>query len=113
MCGIFGVLEHNPDSEPDGKMLEASAKLLAHRGPDHTGVFCEPGIGLAHTRYLSWIRPPEAINRSGTKASDMASSTTVRSTTSKHCVRSWSDRAFNSRRHLIRSADRVHRAHGI
>ena len=56
MCGIFGVLEHNPESEPDGKVLEASAKLLAHRGPDHTGIFCEPGIGLAHTR-LSLLDP--------------------------------------------------------
>ncbi len=50
MCGIFGVLEHDRGSEPDGKKLEASAKLLAHRGPDHTGVFREPGVGLAHTR---------------------------------------------------------------
>ncbi|MCZ6673347.1 MAG: asparagine synthase (glutamine-hydrolyzing) [Verrucomicrobia bacterium] len=50
MCGIFGVLEHNPHSSPDKRVLEASAKLLAHRGPDHCGIFCEPGIGLAHTR---------------------------------------------------------------
>jgi asparagine synthase (glutamine-hydrolysing) len=50
MCGIFGVLEHDRDSIPDAKKLEASAALLSHRGPDHTGIFCEPGVGLAHTR---------------------------------------------------------------
>jgi asparagine synthase (glutamine-hydrolysing) len=50
MCGIFGVLEHRHDAEPDARMLEESAGLLAHRGPDHAEHFCEPGIGLAHTR---------------------------------------------------------------
>ena len=50
MCGIFGVLEHNPLSTPDTRALEASAELLAHRGPDYSGIYCEQGIGLAHTR---------------------------------------------------------------
>lgn len=50
MCGIFGVFEHDRDSEPDVKKLKGSATLLSHRGPDHTGIFCEPGVGLAHTR---------------------------------------------------------------
>jgi len=50
MCGIFGVLEHERDSEPDATKLKASAGLLAHRGPDHTGFFSAPGVGLAHTR---------------------------------------------------------------
>lgn len=56
MCGIFGVFEHDGRSIPDRNRLEESARLLEHRGPDHTAFFQEPGIGLAHTR-LSLLDP--------------------------------------------------------
>ena len=50
MCGIFGIVDPQLDVRPSVDALEESARLLAHRGPDSVQVFCEPGIGLAHTR---------------------------------------------------------------
>jgi asparagine synthase (glutamine-hydrolysing) len=48
MCGIIGVVDPSLDSS----RLEASLKLLHHRGPDGHGVFLEPDrhLGLGHTR---------------------------------------------------------------
>jgi asparagine synthase (glutamine-hydrolysing) len=48
MCGIVGVLDPSMDSS----RLEASLRLLRHRGPDGHGMFLEPGrhLGLGHTR---------------------------------------------------------------
>lgn len=50
MCGILGVLYHGSLETPDQERLEASARLLHHRGPDHQAVFAGEGIGLVHTR---------------------------------------------------------------
>lgn len=48
MCGIVGVV----DPSLDRSRLEASLRLLRHRGPDGSGVFLEPDrhLGLAHAR---------------------------------------------------------------
>ena len=48
MCGIVGVV----DPSLDRSRLEASLKLLRHRGPDGDGVFLEPDrhLGFGHTR---------------------------------------------------------------
>jgi asparagine synthase (glutamine-hydrolysing) len=48
MCGIVGVV----DPSLDVSRLEASLKLLGHRGPDGRGVFLEPDrhLGLGHAR---------------------------------------------------------------
>jgi asparagine synthase (glutamine-hydrolysing) len=50
MCGIFGILQHNSQDIPSQHGLEESARLIQHRGPDYTGIYSEPGVGLVHTR---------------------------------------------------------------
>jgi asparagine synthase (glutamine-hydrolysing) len=48
MCGIVGIVDPSLDSS----RLEASLRLLHHRGPDGRGVFLEPDrhLGLGHAR---------------------------------------------------------------
>ena len=48
MCGIVGIVDPSLDSS----RLEASLRLLRHRGPDGHGVFLEPDrhLGLGHAR---------------------------------------------------------------
>jgi asparagine synthase (glutamine-hydrolysing) len=49
MCGIAGI--YNFDSQSvDQKMLERMTHVLAHRGPDDEGVFCNRHVGLGNTR---------------------------------------------------------------
>ncbi len=50
MCGIFGIIYFDGETEPCEKRLRRSAELIHHRGPDGCGVYAEPGIGFAHTR---------------------------------------------------------------
>jgi len=50
MCGIFGIVFSDGESEPCEERLRQSAALIGHRGPDGSGVYREAGIGLAHTR---------------------------------------------------------------
>jgi len=56
MCGIFGIIQFNPDSAPDRASLEKSAQLLAHRGPDYQDIYADSATGLVHTR-LSLLDP--------------------------------------------------------
>ncbi|WP_286816697.1 asparagine synthase (glutamine-hydrolyzing) [Marinobacter sp. UBA3607] len=65
MCGIYGIL-CNGSVVPSKQALITGAKLISHRGPDHTGFFLDKGIGLAHTR-LSII---DVNNRSNQPFSD-------------------------------------------
>ncbi len=62
MCGIFGIVYNDATSVPDEARLRRSAGLLAHRGPDGSGVHVEAGIGLAHTR-LSLVSLTERSNQ--------------------------------------------------
>ncbi len=49
MCGISGVF--NFDNKPvSPETLKAMVGMLAHRGPDATGVFVQRELGLAHAR---------------------------------------------------------------
>jgi len=50
MCGIFGILQHTSQDIPSHHQLEESGRLIQHRGPDYTGIYSEPGLGLVHTR---------------------------------------------------------------
>ena len=50
MCGIFGIVYRNGETLPSQRLLQQSAEAMVHRGPDGSGIYHEPGIGLAHTR---------------------------------------------------------------
>lgn len=50
MCGIFGIVYSNGSQVPSSDLLLESGRRLFHRGPDGTGHFSEPGIGLVHQR---------------------------------------------------------------
>src|SRR3954452_18956431 len=49
MCGIAGILalDGAMPSEEDARRM---GELLAHRGPDSSGVWSTPGLVLAHNR---------------------------------------------------------------
>ena len=50
MCGIAGIF-HLPMAKPvDAARVRAMADALAHRGPDGSGVWTAPGVGLGHRR---------------------------------------------------------------
>ena len=48
MCGIGGILKK--DFPIDKSILKKLAAHLSHRGPDETGYFIKPSLGLVHTR---------------------------------------------------------------
>lgn len=50
MCGIAGIF-HLPMAKPvDAARVRAMTDALAHRGPDGSGVWTGPGVGLGHRR---------------------------------------------------------------
>lgn len=50
MCGLAGVIDLTGRREPDRAQVERMANALIHRGPDDSGVFVAPGIGLGYRR---------------------------------------------------------------
>ncbi len=50
MCGIAGIFDAQGTHEIDQALLAAMNQAQHHRGPDETGLYAEPGIGLAHKR---------------------------------------------------------------
>lgn len=50
MCGLFGILQHRGSDHPPRSVLEETARRLHHRGPDASGIWTGPAVGLAHTR---------------------------------------------------------------
>lgn len=50
MCGIAGVFHYETVKPVDPKRIEAMTLALAHRGPDGTGIWTAPGVGLGHRR---------------------------------------------------------------
>ena len=62
MCGVFGVLQHDPCVTPNAQALRASLALLEHRGPDTHGVHVAPGVAFAHAR-LSLLDPDARSNQ--------------------------------------------------
>lgn len=47
MCGVVGVVQRGP---VERKFLEKCCRLIRHRGPDHTGIHVDGGVGLGTTR---------------------------------------------------------------
>ncbi len=50
MCGIAGIFHCGPIAPVDPKQVERMCDVLAHRGPDGSGVWTAPGVGLGHRR---------------------------------------------------------------
>jgi asparagine synthase (glutamine-hydrolysing) len=50
MCGIAGIFHPDVPKPIDPARVEAMADVLVHRGPDGSGVWVAPGIGLGHRR---------------------------------------------------------------
>ncbi len=50
MCGIAGIFHPDVPKPVDPARIEAMADALAHRGPDGSGVWTAPGVGLGHRR---------------------------------------------------------------
>ncbi|MEP2026288.1 MAG: asparagine synthase (glutamine-hydrolyzing) [Reichenbachiella sp.] len=50
MCGITGILAFNEIGQSDISNLEKATQALAHRGPDHEGIYSSNLIGLGHRR---------------------------------------------------------------
>lgn len=50
MCGIAGIFHYESVKPVDPKRIERMSDALAHRGPDGSGVWTTPGVGLGHRR---------------------------------------------------------------
>jgi len=50
MCGIAGLYYPSTPKPVDPARIAAMADALAHRGPDGSGVWTAPGVGLGHRR---------------------------------------------------------------
>ncbi|HEX8238408.1 MAG TPA: XrtA/PEP-CTERM system amidotransferase [Allosphingosinicella sp.] len=50
MCGIAGLFHVSSPKPVDPKRVRTMADTLAHRGPDGSGVWTAPGVGLGHRR---------------------------------------------------------------
>lgn len=50
MCGISGIFYPATPKPVDPSRIEAMANAQAHRGPDGSGVWTAPGVGLGHRR---------------------------------------------------------------
>src|SRR6185369_11881636 len=56
MCGIAGFIYLKEARPVDERVLERMTNVLVHRGPDSSGYFMEPGVGLGFRR-LAIIDP--------------------------------------------------------
>ncbi len=56
MCSINGQINFKDPTAVSGAALSAAGEQLAHRGPDQSGAFFAPGVGLYHNR-LSVMDP--------------------------------------------------------
>jgi asparagine synthase (glutamine-hydrolysing) len=50
MCGIAGIFDTLTLRDIDQALLSAMNQTQHHRGPDETGLYAAPGVGLAHKR---------------------------------------------------------------
>ncbi len=50
MCGIAGIFHHGTPKPIDPARVERMCEALVHRGPDGSGVWTAPGVGLGHRR---------------------------------------------------------------
>ncbi len=50
MCGIAGIFDTRGDEIPSAELLGRMTDAILHRGPDESGIHCEPGLALGHRR---------------------------------------------------------------
>lgn len=50
MCGIAGIYHLQTAKPVDEARVRAMTDMIAHRGPDGSGVWTDPGVGLGHRR---------------------------------------------------------------
>jgi asparagine synthase (glutamine-hydrolysing) len=50
MCGICGKLEFERGASVSGALIGSMLDSIRHRGPDDSGVYLSPQIGLGHAR---------------------------------------------------------------
>jgi asparagine synthase (glutamine-hydrolysing) len=50
MCGIAGLFHLDVPKPVEARRVQAMADVQAHRGPDGSGVWTGPGVGLGHRR---------------------------------------------------------------
>ncbi|HWQ83991.1 MAG TPA: asparagine synthase (glutamine-hydrolyzing), partial [Anaerolineales bacterium] len=50
MCGITGIVKHNPGSLVDEALLRQMLGMLRHRGPDQFGIYVDEQAGLGSAR---------------------------------------------------------------
>jgi asparagine synthase (glutamine-hydrolysing) len=50
MCGIAGIFEFGRGAVADARLLERMTQLIAHRGPDDSGLVLRGSVGLGHRR---------------------------------------------------------------
>ena len=50
MCGISGIYNFGSGASVDSGLIKKMCSVMAHRGPDDEGIYCEGNIGLGHRR---------------------------------------------------------------
>ena len=50
MCGIAGILQTKNQGSINETLVTRMISVLRHRGPDESGMYLDPFIGLGHTR---------------------------------------------------------------
>jgi asparagine synthase (glutamine-hydrolysing) len=70
MCGIVGKMFLDPARAVSGDELRAMGEIMAYRGPDGEGVWCDGNVGLGHRRLaiidLSDVASQPMCNEDGT-----------------------------------------------
>ena len=50
MCGIAGIFDTRSEETPPAELIRRMTDAILHRGPDESGIHCEPGLALGHRR---------------------------------------------------------------
>src|SRR5579884_3055097 len=50
MCGICGIYNQQSQEPVSSQLIEQTTRIIAHRGPDDTGIYLDGPIGLGFTR---------------------------------------------------------------
>lgn len=70
MCGIAGIFHCGTVKPVDPARVERMCQALAHRGPDGSGVWTAPGVGLGHRRLaiIDLVGSPQPMHSASGRA---------------------------------------------